>query len=255
MKIIASLFFLIFIQIVSPAQPVLKNPGLPNSESFEIYELVDPKIGRVTAKVDVVLKERNHLKYYVIHINEGGFFSNEIEIRYSDLTTISEKRTDLKTNTVIQYFKKSNDTIKFYSAEKGINKTIVTSETNIYSPLAFYFSFRGFPFETGKSVSFKSYIYQYGGVLTMNLISKPKQTVTVKAGAFECYVLELSVGSWKSLFAPDKYYLYFSVASPHIFVRYEEKINGNWSADELIRYNKQPVGNNTQVNFIQSRPK
>jgi hypothetical protein len=238
LKIYILLSCLFYGQVLCLAQPVFRNPGLPNSESYEIFELVDPTIGRVTTKVDINLTEQNRSKYYLIRLNEGNLFSNEIKVNYSDLTTISEKRTDLKTGKIIQSFKKSGDTVQFYSAEKGINKTLITHEMNIYSPLAFYFSFRGFPFGTGKSVSFKSYIYQYGGVLTMNLANTSKQTITVKAGTYDCYVLELSVGGWQSFFATDKYYLYFSVASPHIFVKYAEKINGSWSADELIKYNK-----------------
>ncbi len=232
------LYFLILNLFNCLAQPVFKNPGLPGSESFEIYELVDPKIGRVTTQIDIMLIVQNHLKYYMVHVKEGDLFLNTIKVRYTDLTTISEKRTDLRTNTVIQSYEKSGDTVKFYNAEKGINKTFITHETNIYSPLAFYFSFRGFPFKTGNSVSFKSYIYQYGGVLNMNLVNKGKKTVAVKSGTFECYVLELSVGGWQSLFATDKYYLYFTVAEPHIFVRYEEKIDGTWSADELLSYQR-----------------
>ena len=221
------------------AQPVFTNPGIPDSESFEIDEQVDPTIGRVHTKINVTQGEQNDTKFYSIEVNEGNFFKNEIKIKYSDLTTISEKRTDLKTGKIIQSYEKRGDTVRFFNAEKEVDKAFVTKETNIYSPLAFYFSFRGFPFEEeGKQVSFKSYIYEYGDVLTMNLVNSSKKTVTVKVGTFECYVLELSVGGWQSLFAPDTYYLYFTVTKPHIFVKYEEKINGTWSTDELLRYTK-----------------
>lgn len=239
LKFSAFLFFITLDYALSLAQPIFKNPGIPASESFEIYELFDPIVGRVTTKVDVALHEQNGLKYYTARVNEGGLFLNEIKMNYNDLTTVWEKRTDLKTGKVVQSYRKTGDTIYFYNTDKGINKTFVTHETNIYSSLAYYISFRGFPFEVGKSVSFKSYIYQYGGVLNMNLVNMAKKTVTVKAGTFECYVLQLSVGGWQSLFATDKYYLYFTVASPHIFVMYQEKINGAWSADELMQYTKQ----------------
>jgi len=238
MKCLFVLLSIFSVQFACWAQPVFRNPGLSDTESFEINELVDPIIGHVTTKVNITLNEKNHLKYYTIQANEGNYFLNEIEVRYSDLTTISEKRTDLKTHKVIQYFKKSGDTVQFYNSGKNISKIIITDETNIYSPLAYYFSFRGFPFETSKSVSFKTYMYEYGGVLTMNLVNSGKETVSVKAGTFECYVMELSVGGWQSMFAPDKYYLYFTVANPHTFVKYKEKIDDKWSTDELIWYNK-----------------
>ena len=77
----------------------------------------------------------------------------------------------------------------------------------------------------------------YGDVLTMKLKNITKEQVKVPAGTFDCYVLELSVGGWQSVFARDKYYLYFSVTSPHIFVKYNENVNGTWRADELVSHN------------------
>ena len=171
-------------------------------------------------------------------MDEGGLYRNTIDVRYSDLTTISEKRIDLKTNTVVQYYIKTGDSVLFYNAEKDIDKKMSTRETNIYSPLAYIFSFRGFPFKAGNSVSFKTYMYMYGGVLNMNLKEAGKKSVTVKAGTFDCNVLELSVGGWQSLFAPEKYYFYFSVDPPFRFIKYEEDVDGVWKGDELVSYSK-----------------
>ena len=233
------LIFLILSILLSYAafsQPVFKNPGLPDKESFILHENLDPKIGYVTSKIDIELMERNGSKYYSIQVNEGGYFLNKVELNYSDLTTISEKRYNLKTNTLEQYYIRRNDTIHFYDKSKGVNKIIPSNETNIYSSLAYFVSFRGFPFKIGNSVSFKTYMYMYGDVLTMKLKNVAIEKVTVKAGTFDCYVLELSVGGWQSLFANDKYYLYFTVAQPHIFVEYKEKIDGIWMPDEIVSH-------------------
>jgi hypothetical protein len=229
---------LILGNILIDAQPVFSNPGIPDSESFELYELVDPSIGRAITKFNVKLLDQNGKKYYSIQVNEGTFFRNEFEINYNDLTTISEKRTDLRTGKMIRLYSKTGNKVHFCNPEKGIDKNVVTDETNIYSPLAIFFSFRGFPFEVTKSVTFKSYIYEYGDVLTLNAKVISKQTLTVRAGTFECYKVEMSLGGWQSIFSSDKYYLFFTVDKPHIFVRYMEKIEGKWSSDELIKYNK-----------------
>ncbi len=238
MKIVLLTCCLLGLRLYGQDEPVLKNFGLPAAESFEISEVVDPVIGRVDTKVDVKLTEKNGSRFYLIHIVEGDFFSNEIWLKYNDLTTVSEKRTDLKTGKVIQSYSISHDTIHFFSAAKKIDKKIISHETNIYSPLAFYYSFRGFPFGANNNVSFHSYIYQYGGPLTMDVLCTGEKSITVKAGTYNCYELVLSVGGWQSFFATDKYYLYFSVAPPHIFVKYAEMIDGKWSTDELIKYNK-----------------
>jgi hypothetical protein len=236
MKLLTSLIILFLVEFNILSQPVFKNPGIPTSETFEINEHFDLKVGYISSKIDIELKERDNKKYYLIRVNEGNLFSNEIEVNYSDLTTISEKRTNLKTGSLVQCFIKTGDKIQFINKEKGFYKTFHTSETNIYSPLAYLISFRGFPFEIGKSVSIKSYMYEYGDVLTMKVTNTAKETVTVKAGIFECYVLEFTVGGWQSFFAPEKYYLYFAVADPHIFVKYREQIDGVWYSDELTKY-------------------
>ncbi len=234
-----AIFLLLYLSCrAALSQPVFKNPGLRDHESFVINEYLDEKTGYITSKIDINLEEQDGMKYYLITVNEGGLYRNEIKIRYSDLTTISEKRFDLKTNAVDQYFLKTGDTIHFYNKEKDIDKIFVTREQNIYSPLAYYFSFRGYPFNSGRSVSFKTYMYAYGGVLTMNLKKAGEKTVTVSAGRFDCNVLELSVGGWQSVFAPDSYYFYFSVDPPYRFIKYEEKVDGAWKGDELVSYSK-----------------
>jgi hypothetical protein len=238
MKLVFVLSVILFNELHILSQPVFKNPGLPVSETYEILEHFNNKVGYITTKINIELKESSNSKYYLIHVIEGNLFANEIEVKYSDLTTVSEKRTNLLTNKVEQYFIKTDDSVHFYSSEKDVKRDIKTNETNFYSPLAYFISCRGFPFEIGKSITIKSYMYEYGDVLTMKLTNISKEMVKVKAGTFDCYVLELSVGGWQSLFAPDKYYLYFSVESPHMFIQYKEKLDGNWYADELTKYIK-----------------
>ena len=238
MKLMIHVCLLYIFQYSGFAQPVLKNPGIPASETFVIHEYLDAETGYITSTINISLKEKNNIKYYSVVINEGGLYRNEINIRYSDLTTISEKRIDLKGNNVVQYYTKTGDTVHFYNKEKDYEKMDITDETNIYSPLAYFISFRGFPFKNGNHVAFKTYMYVYGGVLTMNLEQVGVKTVTVKAGTYKCNVLQLSVGGWQSWFAPDKYYLYYSVDPPYQFVKYDEKVDGKWMSDELISYSK-----------------
>lgn len=158
-------------------------------------------------------------------------------MNYDNLTTISEKRVDLKNNCLAEYY--SNDgknNVHFYNKDKGIDRDFFTLEKNIYSRYAYFFSLSGFPFDKIKSVTFDTYMAEYGDALTMRATNMGKQAITVKAGTFECYKLELSVAGWISIFAPDVYYIYFSVESPHRFIKYEEKEDdGVWSSDELIR--------------------
>jgi hypothetical protein len=239
MKFIYTTILIVLIARGISSQPVFKNPGLPDSESFELKEYFDPVVKYVTTKISVNLKERNGLKYYYVYVNEGNKFTTEMEINYNDLTTISEKRVDLSNNTVTESFTHTANRVHFCNKAKKVDLKVETDEKNIYSPYAFLISFSGFPFDKEKSVAIKSYIYEYGDVLTMKVTNLGKQKVTVKAGSFECYKLELAVGGWQSLFASQKSYLYFTVANPHHFVQYEEKDdNGKWNADELVKIEK-----------------
>ncbi len=237
MKLLLFIILVLPLSSVLQAQPVLKNPHLPDAESYEIRDYIDNNIGYVTSKINISVKERNGQKYYYIYAIEGTNFSNEIELNYDNLTTISEKRIDLKTDSLAEYYTNyGHNIVHFYNREKKINRNFHTIEKNIYSRYAYFFSLSGFPFETIKTLTFYTYMAEYGDALSMRATNIGKQAVTVKAGTFECYKLELSVAGWQSLFAPDVYYIYFTVASPHHFIKYEEKEDdGKWSSDELIQ--------------------
>lgn len=133
MRFLLSVFTLIFISIVTFGQPVFRNPGIPASESFEITDYINGKIGFVTAKINISLKERNGQKYYSITANEGNIYLNEMEINYYDLTTISEKRIDLRTNSIVEHYTNpGNNIIHFFNKEKNINKNFYNKDRNIY---------------------------------------------------------------------------------------------------------------------------
>jgi len=219
--------------------PVLKNPGIPAEESFEIADFIDKETGYLTAKVNIKLVERSGAKRYAVTVTEGDLFLNEIELNYDDLTTVSERRTDLKTGTVVESFvNKGNHTVHFFNKEKKIDKDFKAEDGNIYSRYAYLVSLRGFPFAERKAVSFKTYMFEYGDALTMNLLNCSKETVTVTAGTFECYKLELSVGGWQSVLAADKYYFYLTVAAPHRFIKYAEQEDGTWNTSQLQKLGK-----------------
>lgn len=220
-------------------QPVFKNPGISNSESFEIKDFIDNTNGYTSTKINISLKERNNQKYYYVRVDEGDFFLNEIEVNYNDLTTISEKRKDKKTQSLIEcYENNGNGVIHFFNKDEKIDKIFHNDEKNIYSRYAYFISFRGFPFEVGKSVTFDTYMFEYGNALSMKVKALSKERITVKAGSFVCYKLELSVAGWISLIAPYKSYLYFKADGTHQFVKYEERSdNGGWNTDELVKEN------------------
>ena len=126
----------------------------------------------------------------------------------------------------------------FFNAAKNIDLNTNTTDRNIYSRYSYFFSMSGFPFETAPEVHFLSYMFEYGNALELRATNMGKVKVKVKAGTFECYKLEVAVGGWQAPFAQDKYYLYFTVAKPHHFVKFDQKVeDGLWLSNELIAYN------------------
>jgi hypothetical protein len=157
-------------------------------------------------------------------------------MNYDDLTSVSEKRIDLKDNNLLEnYIYKGNNEVYYFDRHKSIDKTFNPDDNNIYSRYAYFVSFQGFPFAIGNTVYFKTYMYEYGDALTMKLSCIENLKVQVKAGSFDCYKLELKVAGWQAAFAPERYWLYFSKDAPHQFVRYEEEMkDGSWVTNELV---------------------
>ncbi|NOU19754.1 MAG: hypothetical protein HOO91_19525 [Bacteroidales bacterium] len=70
MRILLFISASLFLVIATLGQPVFKNPGIPESESFVITDFIDNTIGCVETKIDISLKEKNNQKYYHIHIEK-----------------------------------------------------------------------------------------------------------------------------------------------------------------------------------------
>ena len=226
---------LILFQFQSIAQtPVLKNPGIPANEHFTISDHLDD--GRlVTAEFQISLNDKACKKFYNVTIKEGDAFLNEIVLNYDDLTSVSEKRTDLKKNKITEdYIYEGNNKVYYYFYEKSSKTDFSISDNNIYSRYAYFISFRGFPFGVGNSAYFKTFMYEIDDEVPMKLICTDRLKVQVKAGCFDCYKLELSVAGWWSLVARNKFYLYFTADALHRFIKYEEKGKDGNLSNELI---------------------
>ena len=217
-------------------KPVFSNPGVKD-ESFVITDFIDVKQDYVLANVSIQLKESAGRKTYQIKVTEGDYYLNEITLNFSDLTTIYEQRTDLTTNLVIEYFSNlGKHKYHLFQRDKNIDKVITAASENVYSRYAYFVSFRGFPFKMQSSVEFTSFMFEYGDLLPMKLKYLETVNVKVKGGSFPCYKMELSVAGWQSVFAGDKYYLYFGVSGSHPFIKYEEgNKKGGWNTNELVK--------------------
>jgi hypothetical protein len=223
--------------VASSAPPVLRNPGLPTRFTMEIRDHLDDKRGYVTAVISIAQQQDSCGKFYAVACREGDAYANDIRLNCADLTSVSEKRTDLRSGSVIeQYQRRDRGRVHFTNAEKRINRDFAIADDNVYSRYAYFVSFMGYPFETRGEVRFKTFMFEYGNALPMRLCNLGSCRITVPAGGFDCYKLRLSVGGWQSMFSHDAWYLYFDVKPPHHFVRYDELDNGRWYSNDLVSY-------------------
>lgn len=221
----------LFLMLAFADQPVMSNPGIPAKESLTVYDYINKDVGYVTALISIQKKGN----YYVIESKEGSYYTNFITLNVSDLTTVAERRVDTRKNQIVEAYSLTGDQVYFYNRDKGVSLKDKAPDKNIYSRYAFMFSLRGYPFEKADSVTFKTYMFEYGNYLPINVAYKGKTAVKVKAGSFDCYKLELSIGGWQQVFAASKYYLYFTVAKPHQFIKFDQKVDsGAWLSNEVI---------------------
>jgi hypothetical protein len=204
---------------------------------MEIRDRLDTRRGYVKAVVTVSRRQDSSGPYYAVTSREGDDYANEIRLNYGDLTSTFEKRTDLRSGSAIELYERiDSNHVRFVNSEKKIDRQFSISDSNIYTRFAYFLSFAGFPFGTKADVSFKTYMSEYGDALTMRLHNLGQTRITVPAGSFNCYKLELSVSGWQAMFARGRFYLYFDAALPHHFVRYDEKDGDRWYSNELISY-------------------
>jgi len=232
---VRKIIFLILLMVFCLAdEAVLHNDGFPERAEFLIKDYINKDVGFVTAAISVRTVTRDGRKYYQMESVEGKYFRNTAILNYEDFTTVEEKRYDEKGEVIESYIRQPDGKIKFFHKDKKINLNS-TAGNNVYSRYAFLTSLSGYPFEQKDKVAMNVYMFEYGNSLLLRAAYQGKEKIKVPAGEFLCYKLELAVDGIQGLFAPDKYYLYYTVAAPHHFVRFDQKVDGQWLSNELIK--------------------
>jgi hypothetical protein len=223
----------------SPAPPPLSSAsaGLPPRFTYQIRDYIDKDAGFVTADVRVTAVVLGGQKYWHVESLEGGYFRNSVTMDYADFQTVSDERYNIfgRSGYLSESFRRLPDgKINFFHKAKNINLT-AGDPGNVYSRYAFLVSLSGFPFEKQEKIVLNAYMFEYGNALPLRAVYQGREKIKVPGGEFECHKLELAVDGVLGLFAPDKYYLYYTAAKPHHFVRFDQKVeNGRWLSNELI---------------------
>jgi hypothetical protein len=233
MRKICFLFLLLI--YTAAAEAPLHNNDYPERIQYVVKDYINKEVGFVTANISAQIVTRQGRKYYQLESVEGKYFRNTALLDQADFTTVEEKRYDEHSELIESFAAQPDGTVNFFHRDKKINLT-AKNPGNVYSRYAFLVSLSGFPFEQKDKIVMNVYMFEYGNVLPLRAVYQGKEKVQAPAGEFECYKLELAVDGVLGLFAPDKYYLYYTVAAPHHFVRFYQKVDdGSWLANELIK--------------------
>ncbi|GBR73736.1 protein DUF3108 [Candidatus Termititenax aidoneus] len=213
----------------------LNNNAYPERVQYVVKDYINKEVGFVTANISAQIVTRQGRKYYQLESIEGKYFRNTALLSQADFTTVEEKRYDEHGELIESFAARPDGAVNFFHRDKKIDLT-AKNPGNVYSRYAFLISLSGFPFEQKDKVVMNVYMFEYGNVLPLRAVYQGKEKIKVPAGEFECYKLELAVDGLLGLFAPDKYYLYYTVAAPHHFVRFYQKVDdGSWLANELVK--------------------
>ncbi len=164
-------------------------------------------------------------------------------MRQSDLTPIHVSEDWDSGNKLIRrvYFEDKVNALR-RNVEMPINETVEVPK-GVHDPETFAFLLKGFPFEDQDSiapidvlVAEPNPIFTKPRTFGVYIIPKGEQKITVPAGTFDCYVLEMTLAGILGYIVPDNKF-WLLKADPHLIVRVEgggelvELVDGPFTCD------------------------
>jgi len=201
-------FVVCFCECTVDAKGIFANPGVPDLEKITYgYE----ENGVLRTWTDTVRKvNKNNTTVY-----EWG---NKIILRGEDFRPITVRLADEtgETQIAIDYI---DQKAHFVIPIEKIDEWIKVPD-DAYDMLTLFYVLRGFPYERKKKIKFPL-VMPKPRVMKVSLEVVNKENVTVRAGTFLCYKLQMYLAGILGRFYRKKWYFWFTVAKPHHFVKYE----------------------------------
>jgi hypothetical protein len=196
-----------FCEWTADAKSLISNPGVPDIEKIT-YGVEDN--GNLRTWTDTVRKvNKNNTTVY-----EWG---DKIILRGDDFRPISVHIADEqgRTQIAIDYTdQKAHVVIPIEKIDKWIEVP-----NDAYDMLTLFYALRGFPYEQ-KKIKF-SLVIPKPRVVKVSLELIGKENVTVRAGTFLCYKLQMKLAGILGRFYRKNWYFWFTVENSHHFVKYE----------------------------------
>ena len=226
---------ILFLPILSSIGSVFMDPGVPDGEQI-VWRWTNEEKGQILSIVTWNVKDRSGKPVYDIDLNSGARKQAQYVIDKSDLrlvyTKVSEDFEDGRYNLTIDM----KDGCQYLVDDfKGKRKTKdIENHEDGYNGIILPFSLRGFPFGKKKEVEihitppFKPNVPMWAWKMWKAYTKYlGEEKVTVPAGTFDCYKLELGASGGLIKHFTTEYYFWFESKPPYRFVKYQDKDGKN----------------------------
>jgi hypothetical protein len=243
-------FWFILLAILSAAGAsgsVLKDPGVPDGEQI-VWQATreGKKLTRTTITWHV--KNRNGRQVYEITQDSGGRKHAKFVIDKSDLRLIEAEvlrdKEEGKSRIAIEV-RNGKQYLSYTEGNKKPKTKDIDQEPNGYNGLVLPHCLRGFPFNTREKVEIEltppfrpGLPFWAWKMWRSHAKFVGAEKVTVPAGTFDCYKLEVGASGGLIKRLTSSYYFWFAKDPPYHFVKYQDEDGKNIT--ELMEV-KQPV--------------
>ena len=210
---------------------VFSDPCVPDGEQF-VWRWFSPDTGEIISTVTWHTKDRNGRPVYEIiadsgAIKQGKYVIDKSDLRLVWLNVVEETRKGMSDITI-----EARDNRQYlvhdYKNERK-NKEI-DEHPDGYNGLTLSLSLRGYPFGQKKEVNIKLTPPFQPGIprwawRMWDSYAKlmGEETISVPAGTFDCYKLEIAASGGLIKRVTSKYYFWFERETPHRFVKYQDE--------------------------------
>ena len=210
---------------------VLSDPGIPDGEQIIwrwTSEDADPILSTVTWRV----KERNGRSVYEITTDSGEQKQGKYVIDKSDLRLVWLNIVEMteKGKSEITIDVRNNRECLIHDLEGKRKDKEIDGCPDGYNGIILPFSLRGYPFGRRREVELRiTPPFQSGTPMWAWRMWKSyakllaEEKVTVPAGTFDCYKLEVAASGGLIRKVTSEYYFWYTKEHPHYFVKYQDK--------------------------------
>jgi hypothetical protein len=228
--ILLSLILIANILIPGVLGSVFKDPDVPNGEQI-VWRWTTSENKQFLSIVTWHVSERNKKPVYEISLSSGERKTATYTINKSDLrlvyADVDEVFNEGKCKSIIEA--KDGRQYLTYDYNNKHKEKVIDNHLDGYDGVILTFSLRGFPF--GKAEKLEFYITPPFNPNIPSWSWKMWKTyakflgeekVTVPAGTFDCYKLEMGASGGVIRRFTTEYYFWFSKEPPYRFVKYQD---------------------------------